>query len=242
MEPSLDTITQERLRGFWDTQAHKYVQRTDAGFLLPPQFLPQPGERVLDAGCGAGSHLGLYRAITAAVVGLDFSASMTKAARHVADTVQGDVQRLPFRDGQFDFVSSWGVISHVLDSHRALTELARVTKGGGRVLVVLSNRLSFLAPMRIVMIRLGKYTLGACRHYTLSTLRAEAAPLGLSVLDARALAKPPTAANPLRAIPARLGHLLDESVRRVYALWGGDLVVLFEKAHAAQPARARRCG
>ena len=37
----------------------------------------------------------------------------------------------------------------------SITELARVTRGGGRVMIMVANRLSFLAPMRVLMMKLG---------------------------------------------------------------------------------------
>lgn len=223
------------LRRLWDRESHKYlaVSQTVADFPLPAEFLPQVGERVLDAGCGAGNHLGMYRRITADVVGLDFSESMTRAAAQHGAVVQGDVQQLPFRSGVFDYVASHLVISHVLDGRTALAELARVTKPGGRLVVAVTNRLSFLAPMRTLMVKLGRYTLGPCQHYTVGTLRSEGAPLGLAMRRACAICKPPTAPNLWRAGPAWLASSLDRIVHAIYPLWGGDLAALLEKARCA---------
>ena len=218
-------------RELWNRESGKYVARAMAlaEFPLPPTCLPRPGDWVLDAGCGAGNHLGMYRLITSTVFGVDLSDAMSRAAARHAVTVQGDVQLLPFRGAAFDYVSSHVVISHVPDSRAALAELARVTKAGGRLLLVVPNRWSFITPMRVLLVRLGKYTLGSCRHYTVGTLRAEGRAHGLRVVCAAAVQKLPTAPSRLRAVPAWLGYCLDEAVRRVYTLWGGDLAVLFEK-------------
>lgn len=225
-------MKQAELRRLWNGQSAKYVERSSAlaDFPLPAEFLPRPGERVLDAGCGSGNVMGMYREITADVYGLDFSEAMTRAAARYGGAVQGDVQRLPFKGGTFAYVSSHVVINHVLDGSAALAELARVTKRGGRLVVVVTNRLSFLAPQRALMMRLGKYTLGTCRHYTLPMLRGEGRTHGLSVRRFYTIPKVPTAPTPLRYFTSWLGYAMDQMVRAVYPRWGGDLAVLFEKS------------
>lgn len=219
------------LRALWDGQAGKYVERGSAvaDFPLPADWLPRSGDKTLDAGCGGGNGMGIYRHITAYVFGLDFSPTMARAAARYGSTVQGDVQLLPFRSDEFDYVSSHVVINHVLNTRAAFQELARVTKPGGRLVLVVPNWLSFLAPARVLMIKLGRYSLGPCRHYTLATLRAEGEECGLTVLRVATTPKTPTAGSVARQIPSWLGYALDHIVHTAYPLWGGDLAVLFEK-------------
>ncbi len=224
-------MTQPELRRLWNAESEKYFARgsTLADFPLPADFLPRPGDKVLDAGCGSGNYMGIYRQVTKRVFGVDFSDSMTRAAARYGNVVQGDVQQLPMKDGAFDYTSSHLVINHVPDTYGALAELARVTKNGGRLVVVVPNRLSVLAAMRVVMRKLGKYPLGPCRHYAAATLGAEGRSLGLLVVRACAIRKVPTASRPVRKLASWIGCVLDEAARRVYVLWGGDLAVLFEK-------------
>ncbi len=220
------------LRALWDRETAKYADRSSAlgDFPLPEEFLPRPGGKVLDAGCGGGNYLGMYRQIAGGeVFGLDFSGPMAKAAARYGRTVQGDVQRLPFKSGAFAYVSSHVVINHVPDSRAALAELARVTRAGGRVVVVVPNRLSFVSLERMLMMRLGKYSLGPCRHYTLPVLRAEGSAHGLAVRRFFTIPKVPTAPAPLRRAASWLGYIFDRIVRAVYPRGGGDLAVLFEK-------------
>lgn len=226
-------MKRDDLRQLWNRESHEYVNRGSAlaDFPLPQEFLPRPGEKALDAGCGAGNYMGMYRQITRTVFGLDFSDAMTKAAGRYGNTVQGDIQRIPFKGGAFEYVSSHVVINHVPDNRAALTELARVTKPGGRLVVVVPNRLSFLALLRTVMIRLGKYTLGPCRHYSVRSLRREGSEHELSLVRACTVPKVPTAPSLLRYIPSWLGYRMDQIAHCVYPLWGGDLAVLFQKMH-----------
>lgn len=232
------------LRKLWNAESEKYFARgtTLADFPLPAEFLPRPGDRVLDAGCGSGNYMGIYRRITSRVFGVDFSDTMTRAAARYGDVVQGDVQQLPVRDGAFDYISSHLVINHVPDTYGALAELARVTKHGGRLVVVVPNRLSVLAVMRTVMMKLGKYPLGPCRHYAAATLSAEGKTLGLSVVRACTIPKVPSASQPLRKVAYWIAYLLDEAGRRLYRLWGGDVAVLFEKAVVRPPRLACKRG
>lgn len=104
-----------------------------------------PGERVLDVGCGSGAvtrTLAQRVAPGGQAVGVDASSALLKAARTLAekagvsDTVefkQGDCRSLPYTDASFDAVVAATTLSHVPDPGRALTEMVRVTRPGGRV-------------------------------------------------------------------------------------------------------------
>jgi len=231
---AVDRTTSSEVRELWNRESAKYLARSAAlrDFPLPSEFLPRPGEKVLDAGCGSGNCVRMYREITPDVCGLDCSDAMIRAAARCGTAVQGDVQRLPFINASFDYVASQLVINHVVDSRGALAELSRVTKPGGRIVVAVPNWLSCVSPMRVVMLKLRRYGLGRCRHYTLSTLRREGSAHDLVVRRATAVRKLPTARNWLRAIPTWVGYELDQLLHVFYPLWGGDLAVLFEKRGA----------
>lgn len=96
------------------------------------------GTELLDACCGPGVIASAALARGANVIGLDFSAEVVALARREVAGVefhQGDVQALPFGDDRFDaVVCGYGII-HVPDPARALDELARVLKPGGRLAV-----------------------------------------------------------------------------------------------------------
>jgi demethylmenaquinone methyltransferase/2-methoxy-6-polyprenyl-1,4-benzoquinol methylase len=99
-------------------------------------------ERVLDVGCGTGfATEGILR-YTDDVHGLDQSVHQMEKAfekfgkRDQVGFYRGDAERLPFRDGVFDVVWSSGSIEYWPDPVAALREFHRVTRPGGRVLVV----------------------------------------------------------------------------------------------------------
>lgn len=96
----------------------------------------QPGETVLDLAAGtAVSTVELARS-GAWCVAADFSVGMLRAgARRPVPRVAADALALPFADAVFDAVTISFGLRNVVDPDRALAELARVTKPGGRLVV-----------------------------------------------------------------------------------------------------------
>jgi demethylmenaquinone methyltransferase/2-methoxy-6-polyprenyl-1,4-benzoquinol methylase len=112
-----------------------------------------PGDEALDACCGTGDlAFSLSEACPAcSVTGLDFTPAMLDRAREKAAArarrglavprafVEGDLLELPFGSGRFAAVTvGWGV-RNVPDIPRAFSEMARVTRPGGRVVCLEST-------------------------------------------------------------------------------------------------------
>jgi ubiquinone/menaquinone biosynthesis C-methylase UbiE len=106
-------------------------------------------ERALDAGCGTGSLSHALALHVAEVVGVDTDEAFLEAARGAAPAnctfLPGDVMALPFDYGQFDIAGSLRVLHHVRRPELVVSELARVTRSGGRV--VLADQLADVDPM-----------------------------------------------------------------------------------------------
>jgi ubiquinone/menaquinone biosynthesis C-methylase UbiE len=104
-------------------------------------LLPLHGsERVLDVGCGAGALAFAVSPDAREVVAIDSDAAMVEIARtHAPSNVRvelGDGERLPFEDGEFDVAATMRTLHHTPHPGRLVTELVRVTKPGGMLLVV----------------------------------------------------------------------------------------------------------
>jgi SAM-dependent methyltransferase len=112
---------------------------------------PHPGERALDAGCGTGIYTRRLLERGAAVTGIDLDLEMMGAARlkaPAATFVEADVTALPFPDSTFDLSLAVTLLCFVDDAERAVAELARVTRPGGRVVLAELNRWSLWAAWR----------------------------------------------------------------------------------------------
>ncbi|MAF27183.1 MAG: SAM-dependent methyltransferase [Gemmatimonadetes bacterium] len=127
----------------WYLRVYPHRNEAEASALVATLNAEAPlaGKRILDAGCGAGRHLGAFSACGAVPVGLDLSPALLEEAEHTRAAcagdwklVQGDLRSLPFPASSFDGVVSlfttFGYLSEGED-RLALSEAARVLRPGG---------------------------------------------------------------------------------------------------------------
>jgi SAM-dependent methyltransferase len=106
-----------------------------------------PGNRILDVASGFGQDAIALRARGAEVVGAEPSARMTAWARLMSEKADGAVPHwvrgwsdaLPFADASFDSAYCKGALDHFDRPALALSEMARVTKPDGRVVLAVAN-------------------------------------------------------------------------------------------------------
>ena len=107
-------------------------------------------ERALDVGCGTGALAYALAPLVGEVVGVDSSEEYLAAARADAPDnctfVLGDAEALPFPYGDFDLVGCLRVLHHVARPELVVSEIARVTRPGGRILI--ADQLGDVDPMR----------------------------------------------------------------------------------------------
>ena len=131
----------------WKDLLDHLLRRVDEG----PTFLEDllspaeiEGLRVVDVGCGMGDRTVVAARCGASLaVGIDSDPEKLRWARRLlrhtgtvgTRFVQGSADALPLRDGSFDLVLLLDVVEHLEDPLRALEELARILRPGGRVLV-----------------------------------------------------------------------------------------------------------
>ncbi len=133
----------ERLRQMISTRSEQQAMARWLDILAP-----QPGQRLLDVGAGIGDMSLAFAhrvAPDGTVHALDLAPGLLACAGQrareegVADRIHlhaGDARDLPFRDDCFDQAFCRWVLLHLPDPERALAEMCRVVKPGGRILCV----------------------------------------------------------------------------------------------------------
>ncbi len=166
-----DTLKQ-RVRRFWndspcgmkDVQGRKegseeFFRTLERNRYGGDEFMPQlvqfqrySSRAVLEVGCGLGTDFIQFARGGAKGFGMDLSerslaltANRLRAEGLSGFLLQADAERIPFKDGTFDLVYSWGVLHHTPDTATAVRELIRVCKPGGEILVMLYHLRSLVA-------------------------------------------------------------------------------------------------
>jgi ubiquinone/menaquinone biosynthesis C-methylase UbiE len=96
-----------------------------------------PG-RALDAACGTGRHAGHLVELGHRVVGVDLTPEMLDRARAAvpgAEFFESDLRSLPLKEDEFDLVVCGLALAHLEEIGRAVAELGRVLRPGGRMIV-----------------------------------------------------------------------------------------------------------
>lgn len=153
MKKALFDSWTEKYDSWFTTPVGRYVKKYESAMLLG-LLNPQPGELILDAGCGTGIFTGDVIDRQARVIGMDLSLPMV--ARGVQQLcgldfsgICGDLRTLPFDDQSFDRVFSMTAVEFIPDADRVICELERVTRIGGCIVVTTLNSLSPWAERRM---------------------------------------------------------------------------------------------
>ncbi|WP_293866543.1 bifunctional 2-polyprenyl-6-hydroxyphenol methylase/3-demethylubiquinol 3-O-methyltransferase UbiG [uncultured Alsobacter sp.] len=144
----------------------------DAIALIAKHLSMPPGTRLLDAGCGYAYHALRLAAHGFDVTGVDFSDVALEHARQRIAASKGmsvSVQKanlleLPFPDSAFPVVFSWGVLMHVPELDKSLSELSRVVEPGGYLVLSENSCESFDVKVVEPLIRAAKAILGRRRN------------------------------------------------------------------------------
>ncbi len=133
----------------WSRQIEEYRYLVEPFIHSVAQFTRHRGKRILEIGVGAGTdHLQWARA-SADCYGVDLTdAAIESTSRRLAleglrsQLQRHDAESLPFDDGFFDAVYSWGVIHHSEHPDRIIAEIHRVLRPGGQFIGMFYNRRS----------------------------------------------------------------------------------------------------
>src|SRR3989442_1474329 len=174
-----DSELKERVRAFW--QAHpcgtkfsdaeigtrEFFARIEAHRYAKEWHIPEAadfagarGLRVLEIGCGLGTDGVRFAKAGADYTGVDLTDAAIELARKRFELsgLRGelrvsDAENLDFADESFDLVYSHGVLHHTPDTARAVQEIHRVLRPGGRAIVMLYHRDSYNYRVNISVLR-----------------------------------------------------------------------------------------
>lgn len=138
--PVFDAIAM-KYDSWYETPVGSFADQVETGLAFR-LFTVAPGMKVLDAGCGTGNFSLKLDAMGAKVTGMDISEEMLEIARRKAaqkgkeiTLCKMDLYKLDFPDETFDAVFSMAAFEFVEEPEKALDEMFRVVKKGGKVLV-----------------------------------------------------------------------------------------------------------
>ncbi|MBD0370784.1 MAG: class I SAM-dependent methyltransferase [Pyrinomonadaceae bacterium] len=169
----------ERVRAFWQAnpcgvkfsdaepgtrlfyervEEHRY--RTEWHIPEAADFAGANGLKVLEIGCGLGTDGAQFAKAGADYTGVDLTEAAVELARRRFELFglkgnfeTADAEKLQFADASFDLVYSHGVLHHTPDTVRAVREIHRVLRPGGRAVVMLYHRDSYNYRVNIGMLR-----------------------------------------------------------------------------------------
>jgi SAM-dependent methyltransferase len=144
--PSTDTATPtgsaERWGPLWGARPADWAlsedQQTPTYEAALERVDLQPGQAVLDVGCGVGAFLRMVTEREARAFGIDASERLIELARRrlpVAELRVGEMETLPYQDDSFDLVSGFNSFFFADDIVSAVREAGRVAKPGAPVVV-----------------------------------------------------------------------------------------------------------
>ena len=174
-----DNNLKERVRAFWQAnpcgvkfadaapgtrhfyelvEAHRYTKEWHIP--VAADFASARGLKVLEIGCGLGTDGAQFAEAGADYTGVDLTEAAVELARRrfelfdLAGTFKtADAENLSVPDESFDLVYSHGVLHHTPDTGKAIQEIHRVLRPGGRAVVMLYHRGSYNYRVNISLLR-----------------------------------------------------------------------------------------
>ena len=213
---------------WFTTGLGKYVLQAEMELVLE-LAAPKPGEKALDIGVGTGIFAVELMKHGTEITGIDVSGKMLEIARSkgVRNVALGDAVSLDFPDESFDLVISITALEFIEECDRAISEMVRVCKKGGRVVVGTLGSGSLWALKRS---RAARKDAGSifrhARFYSFGELKRLAEKHGYQTVVRGAVFAPPFD----NAISVFIGKTIEKICQRLVPYWGAFLIFRIDKA------------
>ena len=187
----------DQIADYWNQHIHdlaiakspvgtrEFFQELDAYRFEKLDYLPRMvdfsryrEQRLLEVGCGVGLDLARFAKNGAIVTGIDLAQVSIQLAKQnfQQQGLTGELsvmngEALQFPEGSFDVVYAHGVLQYTNDAHRMIQEIHRVLKPGGRAIVMVYNRCSWLNFLSMIAnVQLEHEDAPVLEKYTISEL------------------------------------------------------------------------
>jgi ubiquinone/menaquinone biosynthesis C-methylase UbiE len=143
-----------------DNEKQAFINQSNKRYELEPyiidfaEFVEAKGKKVLEIGVGLGADHQKFAEAGADLFGIDLTERAIMNTKNrlnlfgLNTTLSiGDAEKLHFEDNIFDIVYSWGVIHHSPNTERAIEEILRVLKKGGKAKIMIYHKYSFVGYM-----------------------------------------------------------------------------------------------
>ena len=142
LDASLTRVRASFEQNRWHLPDH--IERTDGRFQAMREWRQSlgPAAKIADIGCGSGRFIRELAALfpAAKLVAVDPSQSALESCIEAAERRQGSLLRIPAGDGEFDGAMAVESLEHSLLPERAVRELCRVVRPGGRIVIIDKHR------------------------------------------------------------------------------------------------------
>jgi ubiquinone/menaquinone biosynthesis C-methylase UbiE len=217
----------EKYDQWFETGLGQYVAHYEKELTLK-LAQPQPGEKILDVGIGTGYFAADYLQYKVNITGIDISEKMLDVARArgLTNVFTGDAVSLDFPDEAFDLVMSITALEFIEEPEKAVSEMVRVCKKGGRVVVGTLGSGSWWALRRSRAARRDPDSIfRQAKFYSFSELKQMAEKFSVNAVVRGAIFAPPFD----NAVCIFLGRAVEKICQTLFPFWGAFLIFKIDK-------------
>ncbi|MBL7196528.1 MAG: methyltransferase domain-containing protein [Candidatus Omnitrophica bacterium] len=137
----------------WHKDSFSYIE------LLPKSIFEGSDMLGLDVGCGSGADLIYMSQKGLKMVGIDVTDSVTVAFNNTKgvkniEVIQANIYNMPFKEGAFDLVYSFGVLHHLSDPEKVFREIVKLLKNNGTVIICVYEKFTHRSMVERGVLRL----------------------------------------------------------------------------------------